>query len=237
MIATAGDLVERIKQDCPDSEVDVEVPIGQRTTYRVGGDAAVLVVVAHAKDLAALAEIVAGTGVATLVVGRGSNLLVADEGFDGLAVVLGSGFDIVDIKGTRVAAGGSRPLPLVARATVAAGLTGFEWAVGVPGTIGGAVRMNAGGHGSEMVEWLESAFVVDLKTGESRAVAVEDLGLTYRSSLIGAHQIVASAAITLQRTKSSEASEKLLSEIVVWRREHQPGGANAGSVFANPPGD
>ena len=105
----------------------------------------------------------------TLVVGKGSNLLVADAGFPGLALVLGEAFAAIDIDGTVVRAGGAAALPVVARRTVRAGLTGFEWAVGVPGSIGGAVRMNAGGHGSDMAASLVDARVVDLRDRRRRA--------------------------------------------------------------------
>ena len=98
-----------------------------------------------------------------LVVGRGSNLLVADAGFGGIAVLLDpDGFGAVAIEGTTVRAGAAVPLPALARQTVEAGLTGLEWAVGVPGSVGGGVRMNAGGHGSDIAHSLQTCRVVDL---------------------------------------------------------------------------
>ena len=143
-----------------------DVPIGPLTTYRVGGAAALFVRVESEDDLAAVSHSVSATGVAVLVVGKGSNLLVADAGFDGLAVVLGDAFEDISIDGLIVTAGAAASLPVVARRTAAAGLTGFEWAVGVPGSIGGAVRMNAGGHGSDMAATLTRVRVVDLAGGE-----------------------------------------------------------------------
>ena len=148
-----------------------DVALGPFTTYKVGGPAALLVEAASIDDLAAVAAAVAETGLAVLVVGKGSNLLVAEAGFGGIAVVLGDGFATVDIAGTRVRAGGAAALPVVARQTVRAGLTGFEWAVGVPGSIGGAVRMNAGGHGSDMAATLMEAEIVDLAPGSGSAEA------------------------------------------------------------------
>lgn len=211
-------------------------PLGPLTTYRVGGPARWFLEVADADDLAAVAAALAGRGVPVLVVGRGSNLLVADAGFDGLAVVLGEAFATVDVVGTTVTAGGAASLPVVARRTVAAGLTGFEWAVGVPGSVGGAVRMNAGGHGADMAASLQRVRVVDLASGEDGWVDASALALGYRRSSVTASQVVAAATLELAPGDPSEG-ERTLAGIVRWRREHQPGGQNAGSVFTNPPGD
>jgi UDP-N-acetylmuramate dehydrogenase len=211
-------------------------PLGARTTYRVGGAARVLVEAASIEDLQAAAAAVRATGAPVLVVGRGSNLLVADDGVDAVVVVLGEAFAGVEVDGTSVTAGGAALLPVVARRTAAEGLTGFEWAVGVPGSIGGAVRMNAGGHGSEMAAALRGVRVFDLQTGDDGAMATADLDLGYRRSSLRAHQVVLSAELELQRG-DRVAAETAIAEIVTWRREHQPGGANAGSVFTNPPGD
>jgi UDP-N-acetylmuramate dehydrogenase len=187
-------------------------------------------------DVAAVADAVHHTGVDVLVVGKGSNLLVADAGFDGLAVQLGDAFATVEVQGTVVHAGAAAALPVVARRSVAAGLTGFEWAVGVPGSVGGAVRMNAGGHGSDMASCLVRVRVLDLRSGEDDAVPASALDLAYRHSNVAPHQLVLGADLGLRRGDRA-ASEALLAEIVRWRREHQPGGPNAGSVFTNPPGD
>lgn len=211
-------------------------PLGSRTTYRVGGPAALFVTVEDEGDIAAVTAAVRETGIEVLVIGKGSNLLVADEGFDGLAITLAGRYLEVEIAGTRVRAGGAAPLPVVARRTAAAGLTGFEWAVGVPGTIGGAVRMNAGGHGSDMAASLRRVRVVDLRTGEDGTVAAADLALGYRRSALAPHQLVVEAELALAPGDPDEGA-RLISEIVAWRRANQPGGANAGSVFTNPPGD
>ncbi|HEX2193246.1 MAG TPA: UDP-N-acetylmuramate dehydrogenase [Acidimicrobiales bacterium] len=224
-----------------------DVPLGPLTTYRVGGPAALFLEAAVEADLERAREAVAATGIPVLVVGRGSNLLVADSGFPGLAVVLGEGFATISVEEQEVRAGGAVSLPVLARRTAAAGLTGLEWAVGVPGSVGGAVRMNAGGHGSDVAATLVSARVVDLSGGgpawpERSAgglegdLPVERLGLGYRSSALGPTSVVVAARFAL-RPGDRQASEREIAEIVRWRRRHQPGGSNAGSVFANPPGD
>jgi UDP-N-acetylmuramate dehydrogenase len=231
-----------------------DVPLAPLTTYRVGGAAALFVEARSVADLTATAAAVGRTGLPTLVVGKGSNLLVADAGFPGVAVLLGEEFATIDIdpppdddvsppppapSSHRVRAGGAALLPVVARRTVKAGLTGFEWAVGVPGSIGGAVRMNAGGHGSDMAASLVDARVVDLATGRDERRPVGSLALGYRRSAIGPAHVVVDATLALAAAPGGDTSagERTLSEIVSWRRAHQPGGPNAGSVFTNPPGD
>jgi len=213
--------------------------LGPLTTYRVGGAAAVVVTAASYEDLSVVAAAVAVAALPVLVVGRGSNLLVADCGFGGVALVLDPyGFGTISIEGTAVRAGAAVPLPALARQTVEAGLTGLEWAVGVPGSVGGAVRMNAGGHGSDMAHTLETCRLVDLTqpSGPVRTVQTPELDYGYRLSAVGPGQVVTEAVFDLAPGDVA-AGRETIREIVRWRREHQPGGQNAGSVFTNPPGD
>ncbi len=216
--------------------------LGAYCTYRVGGPAAILIEVVNDAQIDRIAATVASTGAATLIVGNGSNLLVADRGFDGVVIHLGPSFATIDIADQSdedgsivVSLGGAALLPIAARATARAGLTGFEWAVGVPGSVGGAVRMNAGGHGADMSDSLVSVEVVCLASGVRSTRSVGELELGYRHSNLAANELVTRASIRLRPGNGGE--EERLSEIVRWRRQHQPGGANAGSVFANPPGD
>ncbi|MFL6206495.1 MAG: UDP-N-acetylmuramate dehydrogenase [Acidimicrobiales bacterium] len=219
-----GDLVER------------DAPLGALTTYRVGGRAALLARIDDDRSLQAVLDAVRATGVEVLVVGKGSNLLVADDGFAGLALVLGEAFAGIEVDGTEVEAGAGASLPVVARRSVAAGLTGFEWAVGVPGSIGGAVRMNAGGHGSDMAAVLARVRVVDLRSGEDGWVPAAALQLGYRRSSVEPHHLVVAARLALAPGDEARGSAEI-AEIVAWRRANQPGGPNAGSVFTNPPGE
>jgi UDP-N-acetylmuramate dehydrogenase len=214
----------------------LDEPLGARTTYRVGGPAAVLATVAGPADLDRVGAAVRASGLPVLVVGKGSNLLVADRGFHGIAVVLGPSFEQVEVAGTTVVAGGAAPLPVLARRSAAAGLTGLEWAVGVPGTVGGGVRMNAGGHGSDVAATLRGIHAFDLSDGEHREVPAADLALGYRCSALRPTTVVVSATFALAPGDPAAAGDEVAA-IVRWRREHQPGGQNAGSVFTNPPGD
>lgn len=217
-----------------------DVPLGPFCTYRVGGPAALFVQADSVADLEVVRQAVVASGCPTLVIGKGSNLLVADAGFDGIAIHLGEAFEEITIpdNGDRVTvvAGASALLPIVARKTASAGLTGFEWAVGVPGSVGGAVRMNAGGHGSDMAASLVRASVFDVAAGGPEDWSVERLDLGYRRSAIGPGHIVLFAEIELA-VGDAETAKAEIGDIVRWRRDNQPGGQNAGSVFANPDGD
>jgi UDP-N-acetylmuramate dehydrogenase len=175
-----------------------------------------------------------------VTIGQGSNLLIADSGVAAVVVVLAGAFTDIEIDPSehRVVAGAAVKLPVLARQTVAAGLTGFEWAVGVPGSVGGGIRMNAGGHGSDMAASVTMATVLDTASSPSflevRPVAALDF--SYRSSSILDTDLVLDATLHLRPGDQAEG-EETLRDIVRWRREHQPGGANCGSVFTNPPGD
>jgi UDP-N-acetylmuramate dehydrogenase len=216
-----------------------DAPIGPLTTYRVGGTAAVFARVGELEDLERVTAAIEASGLPVLILGRGSNLLVADAGFRGIVVsatALTDRFEI-DVERAAVRAGSSVPLPVLARQCAGRGLTGFEWAVGVPGSIGGAVRMNAGGHGSDMAASLVEVTVADLNPGASdgrvRVRAAADLGLRFRGSDLGAGELVIDAVLQLAPGDTA-ASEAMISEVVAWRRANQPGGQNAGSVFVNP---
>jgi len=220
---------------------ELDVPLGPLTTYRVGGSAAVLVRATSRADLVAAVEASQESGLPILPIGRGSNMLVADAGFPGIAVSLVELPVVIEIATetsiVTVSAGAS--LPVVARKTASAGLTGFEWAVGVPGSIGGAVRMNAGGHGSDMAGSLIDVTVVDTAGASSheRVLSVSEIGLSFRHSELPASAIVVEARLQLA-PGDVDAAKQLISEIVKWRHENQPGGQNAGSVFVNPvPGE
>lgn len=216
-------------------------PLGPLTTYGVGGPAALLLEEADhdALVLARQAVAAADGALPVLVVGRGSNLLVADAGFAGLAVTLGEWFTRIHPGEPGARAGAAVSLPVLARKTAALGLRGLEWAVGVPGSVGGAVRMNAGGHGSDVKATLTRAWVFDLDGApgdDGYEIAAPDLGLGYRRSALRPEQVVVAAEFALTAGDRAEAEDEIAA-VVRWRREHQPGGSNAGSVFANPDGD
>jgi UDP-N-acetylmuramate dehydrogenase len=226
-------------------------PLGPLTTYRVGGAAAIFVKAEGIKDLANVSMAVAETGLPVLVFGRGSNLLVADAGFRGIAVTLGSEYETIALDPAgppelscqadpdtvrTVRAGGASYLPVLARRCATAGLGGLEWAVGIPGSVGGGVSMNAGGHGADVKSVIVGAELYDLGQGAQIYSSSHELGLGYRRSALTQSQVVLGAVFSGRR-EDPGTSRARIDEIVRWRRAHQPGGSNAGSVFVNPPGD
>ena len=218
------------------------VPIGPMTTYRVGGAAAVLARIGSPADLDRLGAAIRSSGLPVVILGRGSNILVADSGFPGIVVSATALTDTfhIDTDRAEVRAGSSVALPVLARQCAAHGLTGFEWAVGVPGSIGGAVRMNAGGHGSDMAASLVEVTVADLlgqDPGRTEVRSAAELGLRFRGSGLGEGELVVDALLRLAHGSRS-TSEAEIREIVAWRRANQPGGQIAGSVFVYPiPGE
>jgi UDP-N-acetylmuramate dehydrogenase len=213
-----------------------DVPMADLGTYRVGGPLAVLVRVPDDPALARVGEVVARHAPPVLAVGRGSNLLVADGGFAGVGILLVGEFEALAVAETSVRAGGAVALPVLARRTAAAGRAGLEFFVGIPGSVGGAVRMNAGGHGCETRDVLVSARVRDLATGRATERDPAVLALGYRTSTIGATDVVVDAEFRVT-PDAPDACAARIDDVVRWRREHQPGGANGGSVFRNPPDD
>jgi UDP-N-acetylmuramate dehydrogenase len=219
------------------ARVSEHAPFGSRTTYRVGGSARVFVSLAAAADLDELGPFIAATELPVVCLGNGSNLLVEDGEREVVVVHFERTSAALEFDGderVEVVAGAGLDLPLMARRLAHHGVVGFEWAVGVPGTVGGAVVMNAGGHGDDVAGSLEEATI--WRDGVSTIWSKEDLELGYRSSALGPSDVVLAARFALTRGDVAGAEERVR-DIVRWRREHQPGGANAGSVFRNPPGD
>jgi UDP-N-acetylmuramate dehydrogenase len=188
-------------------------------------------------DLAALAGALEGTGLPLIVLGRGSNMLVSDRGFHGVAVRLGAGFRWTRVEGTAIDMGASVPLPTVAVLAAQHALTGIEFAVAIPASVGGAVRMNAGAHGHAVGEVLDEVAVFRLGAARRQAIPAADLGFAYRSTDLPEDSVVIAARFALEPGDPA-AIQGNLREAREWRRATQPLNLpNAGSIFKNPPGD
>lgn len=216
----------------PPPGVQRDYPLARLTTIRTGGPAEYFArpgMTGELQDLLAWAsehELQVG------VVGSGSNLLVADEGVQGLVVKLDKELSTIELDGERMRCGGGARLPAVAAAAAKAGLSGIEFGVNIPGSVGGAVRMNANAYGgvlAQVLEWVEivTAGGIDLR-------GPEDLGFAYRRSNLRPNEIVARAGFRL-RPASDEVVKATLAELRARRREAQPSGIKTfGSTFKNP---
>lgn len=219
-------------------------PLAPLTTYRVGGNAAVLFEPASAHDLIAITSAlrdvdVDPAAVAIVVVGRGSNMVVSDQGFHGIAVRMGPPLAWIEggPEGEAVGAGAATSLPLLANWAARRALSGLEFTVGIPGSVGGGVRMNAGAHEGAIADTLSEVDVYDIARGEIETRAAGALDLRYRHSSLRDDEIVVSG--TFRLVPDDEAAIRArMEKYRRHRADTQPGALqNAGSTFKNPPGD
>lgn len=234
-------LVDDLERRCVGA-VEAGASLAPLTTLRVGGDARVLVTAETDDDLVAVAEVADAHGVAVLVVGRGSNMLVPDTGWPGIALVLGKGFAGTEVSpdpdgGALVHVGAAEPMPRLAVTVAGEGLGLMAWAVGVPGSVGGGVRMNAGAHGGDMADVVVEVEVFRLGTRVREVWPADLVGFGYRHTALPGDAVVVATTLRLPDADPEE-ERAALAEIRRWRREHQPlEHPNCGSVFRNPPGD
>ena len=215
------------------------VDIGNLTTYKLGGPAGWFCEAGSVEIVRNVTRAASERGVDILVLGRGSNLVISDAGFEGLIIRLGGRFRNVriDRQAGVVTAGAAVTLPLLARQAAREGLSGLEFYVGIPGSVGGAVTMNAGFYGTETADVLTSASILDTKRGSITDRGSADLRFGYRASNVSGRDLVLGASF-LVRPGAVDQMSALMREAIRWRRDNQPGGTlNAGSVFRNPPGD
>ena len=214
------------------------VHLAAHTTYRVGGPADIYVEISAVEDLVAVSEFVREhDDTAVLPLGRGSNLVVSDHGFRGVVVHLADELGAIEVRDGEVHAGAATPLPQLANWAARRGLTGVEFAVGVPGSVGGGVRMNAGAHHQELGSVVRAADVFDLRTGDLATVGAAACAFGYRRSALTDDQIVTGATLALAGS-DPDRIRKTMTEFRDHRARTQPGVAqNAGSVFKNPPDD
>jgi UDP-N-acetylmuramate dehydrogenase len=207
-------------------------PLARMTTVRTGGHADWFARPDDADELAELVSWADAEGLPIGVLGSGSNLLVADDGFHGLAIKLGPGLAAVERDGERLRAGGGARLPSVAARAAGWGLSGLEFGVNIPGTVGGAVKMNANAYGGQLAEVLE--WVDVCAPGGRDRRRPEDLSFSYRSSNLGPGEVVAAAGFALTAADAEEVRETMAA-MRERRHEAQPAGIKTfGSTFKNP---
>ena len=219
-------------QDRLEGSVSEGEPLSHHTTYRVGGPARYLVVPANADDV----REVFASGEDVFVMGGGSNLLASDAGYDGVVLKVSGTPGHLSVLGNEVVVGAGRTLPSLVRSCAEMGLSGMEWAVGVPGTIGGASRTNAGAFGTTTWELIE---YVEVVAADGSVVRLDpgDVEYSYRFTRFPVPEPFAVTEVALRLVPSEIAQvESLTKEYKARRTEKQPiGEASAGSVFKNPP--
>ncbi|HEV8682830.1 MAG TPA: UDP-N-acetylmuramate dehydrogenase [Actinomycetota bacterium] len=212
-------------------------PLASLTSFRLGGPAALYLEAQSQEDLSAVGRALRETGLPFLVIGKGSNLLVSDDGFPGLVLRLGRSFRWAARDGHRISAGGAMPLPALAGVALSHSLAGLEFGVAIPASLGGSVRMNAGAHEHSLDEVLDSAEVFLTQEDRLRVVPVEEAGFRYRDSTLPERSVVVGATVRLRPGDPAQI-RTLMDEAREWRRATQPlSEPNCGSVFKNPPDD
>jgi UDP-N-acetylmuramate dehydrogenase len=228
---------ERLLRERLGSQLRVGFPLAPLTSFRIGGPAALFVEAEDDRALEAVGRAKERTGVPVAVIGKGSNLLVSDEGFPGIVVRLGRGYRWAGRDGNLLTAGGAMPLPALAGIAMRHRLTGLEFGVAIPASLGGAVKMNAGAHGRSMSEVVDRVDVYSLAEAARGSVTAAEARFSYRRSGLPSDGIVVGATARLE-PGDEEDIRAHMDEAREWRRRTQPlAEPNCGSVFKNPDGD
>lgn len=211
--------------------------LSAHTTFRTGGPCTCMIMPKSAEDLSQLVKFAAENGVHTLVMGKGSNMLCADEGFDGAVLLIGSDFsEITMLDNCTIRAQAGAAMSRLCRVALDNGLSGLEFAYGIPGTVGGGIYMNAGAYGGEMKDVLVSVTAMD-RNGELHTYTPAQLELTYRRSRFShTDEIIVSGDFKLAHGDKAEIEAKM-NELMARRKDKQPlEYPNAGSTFKRPEG-
>lgn len=218
----------------PETGLFLDEPMGRHTTFRIGGRADLFVLPANEADLSATLRFCAERDLPFHLIGRGSNLLVRDSGLRGLVISLTHpGFSTVTLEGRRLSCGAGATLKAVAQAALQAGLAGLEFMDGIPGSVGGAMRMNAGAHGSRFYDVAESVRFMDY-SGQAHELQAAETGARYRSCPLF-HNHIALAAVLRAEPGDPETIRGRMSAYNQRRWSSQPPQPSAGCVFKNPP--
>lgn len=219
----------------PKNSVKLNEPMKEHTTFRIGGNAEVMIFPESTEDIKNIIKIAKDGDIPVFILGNGSNLLVCDEGIEGIVIKLDSNFSSVRVEGNDVYAASGTHLSKIANVCLENSLSGFEFASGIPGTLGGAIKMNAGAYGGEMKDVVESAECIDMK-GNIFTLTKEELDFSYRHSAISDDIIVLSAHLRLNEGEKTSIKETMR-DLNSRRKEKQPlEYPSAGSTFKRPEG-
>lgn len=228
--------IENLSRIVPKESIVLNELMSRHTTFRVGGEAACLIKVLNSKELSKIITFLRQTEHEFFVLGNGSNLLVSDNGYEGVVLKLEGEFNEIKTDGLKIISGAGASLAAVARTAMEEGLTGMEFASGIPGTMGGAIVMNAGAYDGEMKQVVKEVTVMD-QEGNILVLDNDTMEFGYRTSVIKNRPfIVLSVVLELQEGEKAEIKKKM-DDFAERRREKQPlEYASAGSTFKRPEG-
>ena len=223
-------------EEIPGIKVRTEVPLARLTTFKIGGPVAVLVTPETIEGLRETMKVLAEAQAPLFILGNGSNLLVADEGFDGVVIRVGSALGSIGSEGAdKIRIGAGALWSVVLRYIQKEGWTGLEFGAGIPGTLGGAISTNAGTRGGETFDSLIEITGVD-RTGEVRTMSKDSITHRYRSADLPDHFVVTETAFRVAREDPAKITERIRGYQAERRRDQPEREPSAGCIFKNPPG-
>ena len=229
-------MLEKLQKMLGEAKVLVNEPMASHTTFRIGGPADYFVMPETVEELANVLKLCKEENTPYFILGNGSNLLVGDKGFRGVVIQLYKNFDGLSVEGTKITAKSGAMLIRVAKEAGKAGLTGLEFASGIPGTIGGAMVMNAGAYGGEMKDVVTSVTVLT-KDGDIKTLSGDEMNFRYRGSVVEDEGYIVLEAVMELKEGNLEEIQARMDELSVQRRTKQPiEYPSAGSTFKRPEG-
>lgn len=231
------EILNKIINMTSEERVYTDEPMSRHTTFRVGGPCDIFVSISSVKEAEDIIRLLCVENIPYFVIGNGSNLLVKDEGFRGVIIEIGKNFSNISIEGSKVTADAGALLVKAANSAYNEGLTGLEFASGIPGTLGGGVFMNAGAYGGELKDVISSVTLLNTKTGETVVKKCEEMKFSYRHSIAKEEPyIVLSAVLNLQKGNKDDIKARM-DELKEQRTSKQPlEYPSAGSTFKRPEG-
>ena len=227
---------QALKGYVPEENIRLQEPMAGHTTFRIGGPADCFLQPENEKQLIQVLNYLKKVEMPYFILGKGSNLLVSDEGFRGVVIQIGAGMSRIAVAGNKISAQAGATMAQVARAAWEHGLTGLEFAAGIPGTVGGGVVMNAGAYDGEMSYVVEQVSMVNGE-GEIFKLGKEDLEFGYRTSVIKNKPFIVTDVVFCLQKGNREAIKTKMDELAAKRREKQPlEYPSAGSTFKRPEG-
>lgn len=229
-------MYDYIENIIPKDRMLFEEPMSRHTTFRVGGEAECLIQIKEEEELTKLVPYLNQIGQEYFILGNGSNLLVGDKGYRGIVISLGSGMNKIEVDGNRISVQAGALLSQTAITAREAGLSGMEFAVGIPGSVGGGIVMNAGAYDGEMKQITESVKVMDVE-GRILTLDNETMEFGYRTSIIKNRPFIVLEAVLRLQTGEKEKIQQKMDELMAKRISKQPlNFPSAGSTFKRPEG-